>query len=214
MSENSRAMAEVSVYNLSSYDLDHLREMKGVVSGNNPLRVHRYAHGFIVSLGMFHSGQGDAEQRLSGLGLRKDAIALMAAAAATGASYLDINADAPGRIAKKSYLDLSTEHLRVRDGDLLQGIGSGKIVGNVPLIVHNHGNGYIIDMRSVRGAEKLAEFGFSSDFVSLIEHARRNEATIIDFDRDAGIEPGFSVFDQVTDEDITPAAADATHFQR
>jgi hypothetical protein len=177
--------------------------MKGVVSSSNPLRVHRNAYGFLVSLGMFHNGENDAGQRLAALGFGKEMIATLAAAAEGGASYLDINANAPGKITAKSYFDLSTGHLRVGDSDLLEGIGSSAIVGTVPLLAHSTEHGYVVDMSFVRSDSELREFGFSDDFVALVAHARANDAAFIDFDQDADYEPGFKIFDQVSDEDIT-----------
>jgi hypothetical protein len=208
MSQNRRPMAEVSVYAVTSRDLDTLRGMKGVVSSQNPLRVHRNAYGLLVSLGMFHNGQNDADRRLAALGFSTDIIGTLAAAAEGGASYLDINANAPGKITKKSYLDLSTAHLRVQDGDLLEGIGSSRIVGSVPLLVHSTEHGYVVDMSFVRTAAELKEFGFSDEFVALIALARENEASFIDFDTDADYEPGHKIFDQITDADVT-----ADHFE-
>lgn len=203
MSQNKRPMAEVSVYAVASDDLHALRRMKGVVSSANPLRVHRNAYGFLISLGMFHNAENDAAERLASLGLTKSIIATLAAAAESGAPYLEINAKASARIASKSYLDLSTGHLRVKDGDLLEGIGSGKIVGSVPLLAYSTEHGHVVDMSFVRSDSELREFGFSDDFVALISHARANESAFIDFDQDADYEPGFKIFDQVTDADIT-----------
>ncbi len=203
MSQNKRPMAEVSVYAVTSRDLDTLRDMKGVVSSANPLRVHRNAYGFLVSLGMFHNGENDAGKRLTALGFTKDIIDTLSAAAEGGASYLDINANASAKITAKSYLDLSTGHLRVKDGDLLEGIGSSRIVGSVPLLAHSTEHGYVVDMSFVRSDSELKEFGFSDDFVALVAHARKNEAAFIDFDQDADYEPGFKIFDQITDADIT-----------
>ncbi len=203
MSQNKRQMAEVSVYAVTSRDLDTLRDMKGVVSAANPLRVHRNAYGFLVSLGMFHNGQNDAAQRLAALGFTKDIIETLSAAAEGGASYLDINANASAKITTKTYLDLSTGHLRVKDGDLLEGVGSSSIVGSVPLLVHSTEHGYVIDMSFARSDSELKEFGFSNDFLALIAHARANGASFIDFDHDADYEPGFKIFNQITDADIT-----------
>mgnify|MGYP000971730508 CR=1 FL=1 len=208
MSENKKTMAEVSVHAVTSADLEILRGQKGIVSAANPLRVHRYGEGFIVSLGMFYNGEDDAADRLKALGLSKEAIATLTKAAETGAAYLDINATASANVAKKAYFDISTEHLRVKDGDLLDGIGSGRIAGFVPVIVHNTEHGYIVDLRSAKSAEKLREFGFSENFTDVISHVLDNGASLIDFDQDADCEPGFSLFDQVTDEDITIEVAE------
>lgn len=208
MSQNKRPMAEVSVYAVTSEDLHTLREMKGIVSPANPLRVHRNAYGFLISLGMFHNAENDAAGRLAALGFTKSIIGTLAAAAEGGASYLEINAKASARITPKSYLDLSTGHLRVKDGDLLEGIGSSRIVGSGPLLAYSTEHGYVVDMSFVRSDTELREFGFSDDFVTLIAHARANEAAFIDFDQDADYEPGFKIFDQVTDADIT-----ADHFE-
>ncbi|NTF23492.1 hypothetical protein G6L37_34545 [Agrobacterium rubi] len=203
MSDNKRTMTEVSVYSFTSRELEILRTMKGLVSSDNPLRVHRYGDGFIVSLGMFHNGENDASERLAPLGFSKPSIEMLAEAAATGATYIDISADASAEVTIKPYLDLSTGHLRVKDGDLLEGIGSGKIVGKVPFIVHSTEHGYVVDIRSVAPAQDIRDFGFSTEFSNLIAYAASKNAPIIDFDNDADYEPGFSIFDQVTDEDIT-----------
>lgn len=205
MSDNTRTLAEVSVFAMTSNDLETLRSQKGVVSNDNPLRVHRYAEGFIVSLGMFYpeEEQKEAVDRLAALGLSKQAIEVLSTGAATGSAYIDINADAPGTVSKRSYMDISTGHLRVKDGDLLEGIGAGRIVGTVPVMVHNTEHGYIVDVRGTRSAEEIREFGFSEAFAALIDHAKRNAAVIVDFDQDADYEPGFSIFDQVTDQDVT-----------
>jgi hypothetical protein len=203
MSQNKRTMAEVSVATLTSRDQSVLREMKGVVSSQNPLRVHRNAYGFLVSLGMFHNGENDAGQRLAALGLSEDIVTTLATAAEGGVSYLDINANAPGKITAKSYLDLSTGHLRVKDGELLDGIGSRLIVGSVPLLAHSTEHGYVVDMSFVRTTAELTDFGFSDEFIALIDLARSNDASFIDFDSDADYEPGYKIFDQITDADIT-----------
>lgn len=209
MTSNSRTLAQISTYAFENQDEDVLRRCRGQVSTENPLRVHRHAEGYIVSLGMFHNGKGDAKERLTQLGFKQRAIETMAAAAETGASYLDIYSPASAVLKTVSYMDLSTAHLRVRDADLLEGIGNGEIVGNLPVVMFNTRNGYIVDLRAERTTpEKLSEFGFSDEFIALIEHARRNDATFVDFDNDADYEPGFSIFDQETDEDITSAMAE------
>lgn len=203
MSQNKRPMAEVSVYAVTSEDLHTLRRMKGIVSSANPLRVHRNAYGFLISLGMFHNAENDAAERLAALGFTKSIIGTLAAAAEGGASYLEINTKAPASITPKSYLDLSTGHLRIKDGDLLEGIGSGKIVGSIPLLAYSTEHGYVLDMSFVGSDTELKEFGFSDEFLALIAHARAHEAAFIDFDQDADYEPGFKTFDQITDADIT-----------
>lgn len=209
MSSNSRSLAQISTYAFDGWDEDLLRRCRPQVTSDNPLRVHRHAEGYIVSLGMFHGEAGDAKERLKKLRMSDRAIETMAAAAATGASYLDIYSPASAILKTVSYMDVSTAHLRVRDAELLEGIVTGEIVCNVPVVTFSTRNGYIVDLRAERTTpERLAEFGFSDEFIALIDHARRNDAVFVDFDNDADYEPGFSIFDQETDEDITVAMAE------
>ena len=202
MSDNLRTLAEVSTYAFTGRDLDALRRMKGVVSTENPLRVHRNGEGFIVSLGMFFNGEGDAPSRLRALGLTDQAVEQMTKAADFGAPYLNIRAPASADLKPRSYLDLSTGHLRGGDVELLSAIGARE-VPDAPVEVHLTEHGFVIDLADVGSAEELAEAGFSDDFGRIVQFANGLGSSMIDFDSDAGYEPGFRAFDHVTGEDVT-----------
>jgi hypothetical protein len=202
MSQTKRTLTEISIFSVTSADTQRLREMKGHVAVSNPLRVHRSAKGFIISLGMFYNGENDAPERLKALGFSDDLIGTLSKAAETGAAYLDVNNSAPRDLTTKSYFDLSTGHLRVKDGELLEDMGRREL-SSLPLIIHSTNHGWIIDLGAPRNDQAIKDLGFSDEFVALLAHAQSAGSTMVEFDTDADFEPGFPIFDQVTDEDIT-----------
>jgi hypothetical protein len=207
MSTNEPTMAEVSIHAATSRDFEILRTFNGYVSEANPLRVHRYGEGFVVSLGMFYGNddkdKDDPSAKLSARGLSDRLIECFQQAVALNATYLDINADATMQVKSRPYLDVSTGHLTTRDVDLLTGISSGKVVDGVPAIILGHEHGFIVNVASVKTEEQLVKFGFSEDFARLIEHAKEKGASFVDLDADADYVPGLSIFDHETDRDIT-----------
>jgi hypothetical protein len=181
-------------------DIDVLKTMGNRKSDENPIRVHQGKDGdLIVAIGGFAV---ENETPGSRFGISAELVSIMTKAAEDGSFYLEISKDGPAVPTTKPFVDLSTGHLRLMDYHILEDLTGSNVPA--PLKVYGHGYGWIIDVKSAGTDDELKEAGLSDGIISIIKSAREAGADILDFDRDADLDPGFPEFDAVTDELVKP----------
>lgn len=181
---------------ISESDIVVLKRMGNRKNDENPIRVHQGKDGnLIVAIGGFAV---DNETTGSRFGISEELVSIMTKAAEDGSFYLEISKDGPAVTTTKPFVDLSTGHLRHMDYHILEDFTGSNVP--TPLKVYGHGYGWIVDVKSAGSDEELRQAGLSEGLVTIIEAAREAGADILDFDRDADLDPGFPSFDPETDE--------------
>lgn len=114
----------------------------------------------------------------------------------------------------RTMLDVTTGHLKKQDREALQRLADSQKSEDWPTPhVYEQEYGWYISAGVMYGndsvsdgQEELREAGFSDEFIALMTYAYENDVAIVNFDADGEPEPGFKLFDEITDEEIPDEA--------